>query len=42
MPLDEAHRDTGKARVDGFLRSVERRALRIAELSTGSRKDYQS
>lgn len=39
MPLDEAHRDTGKARLDGFLRSVERRALRIAELSTGSRDE---
>lgn len=39
MPLDEAHAATAKTRLDGFLRSVERRALRIAELSVGHRDE---
>ncbi|HSX58910.1 MAG TPA: RNA polymerase sigma factor [Tahibacter sp.] len=39
MPLDEAHAATAKTRLDAFLRSVERRALRIAELSVGHRDE---
>lgn len=39
MPLDEARAATAKSRLDGFLRSVERRALRIAELSVGQRDE---
>lgn len=39
MPLDEAETATAKQRLDGFLRSVERRALRIAELSVGHRDE---
>ena len=40
MPLDEAQTATARTtRLDGFLRSVERRALRIAELSVGSRDE---
>ncbi|GMV29230.1 MAG: RNA polymerase sigma24 factor [Rhodanobacteraceae bacterium] len=39
MPLDEASAATAKSRLDGFLRSVERRALRIAELSVGQRDE---
>ena len=39
MPLDEAQAATARTRLDGFLRSVERRALRIAELSVGSRDE---
>lgn len=39
MPADTAAAATVKTRLDDFLRSVERRALRIAELSTGSRDE---
>jgi RNA polymerase sigma-70 factor, ECF subfamily len=38
MPLD-CTQSPAKLRLDGFLRGVERRALRMAELSTGSRDE---
>lgn len=39
MPAESAGGAVAKTRLDGFLRSVERRALRIAELSTGQRDE---
>lgn len=39
MPLDRAEAPAARVRLDGFLRSVERRALRMAELSTGNRDE---
>lgn len=39
MPLDRVETSTARQRLDGFLRGVERRALRMAEFATSSRDE---
>ncbi|TDR38933.1 RNA polymerase sigma-70 factor (ECF subfamily) [Tahibacter aquaticus] len=39
MPLDRVEASTARQRLDGFLRGVERRALRMAEFATANREE---